>query len=199
MHTKYTFLTALAVVGLAFGSVACTDDGGNTEDMETSTGDGDGDPATGDGDGDASGVDEAAIIAEAQGYKDWVLINADPFQSAGHDGGMAVVNIYVPQAAADQYRAIDPANPVETTFAEGTIIVKEHVDDAGEYVMATVMAKGPEGYSEGSGDWWWGMGDLAGGALDASGPDLMGCIGCHSAYPTTDWLVGVPADQQTAP
>jgi len=212
MHTKYSLLTLMAVVGLATGSVACSDDGGGTEEDETSTGDGDGDmtgdgdgdmtgdgdgdPATGDGDGDPGGVDEAAIIAAAQNYEDWVLINTQPFQSAGHDGGNAVVNIWVPADVADQYKAIDPDAPQATTFAEGTIIVKEHVDENFEYMAATIMYKGPEGYSEASGDWWWGVGDLVGGELSMSGPDLEGCIGCHSAYPDTDWVVGVPADMQ---
>ncbi|KIG13629.1 hypothetical protein DB30_07837 [Enhygromyxa salina] len=198
---------------------ACTDDGtGDTGDTDTSGGDGDGDgdpgdgdgdpgdgdgdpgdgdgDPTGDGDGDPGGVDEAAIIAEAMGYQSWVLINAAPFMSAGHDGGMATVNVWVPPDLAAQYKAIDPANPMATEFAEGSIIVKEHLDDMGMPAAGTIMYKGPPGYSEGSGDWWWGMGNVLGGELASSGPDLAGCIGCHSPQTTTDWVFGVPpADQ----
>ena len=199
-------LLSTAVLLLLVPTGCPSDDTADTDSTDTSGGDGDGDGDTGtgetgetgdgDGDGDPAGIDEAAIIAEAMGYQSWVLINAAPFVSAGHDGGTATVNIWVPQDLAAQYKAIDPANPVETAFPEGSIIVKEHLDDMGVATAGTIMYKGPAGYSEGSGDWWWGVGDVLGGTLDNSGPDVAGCIGCHSAVPTTDWVFGVPpADQ----
>ena len=202
MRNEISPLILLGALTLFVPLAACSDDGGDTAGDSDGTsgdgdgdasGDGDGDAATGDGDGDGGDDMDAMIIEMAQDYTNWNLVNAAPFQSAGHDGGNAVVNIYVPDAIADQYKAIDPANPQPTTFAEGSIIVKEHVDAEGNYVMATVMYKGPDGFSE-SGNWWWAMGDLVGGEMMTG--QLDGCIGCHSAYPDTDWLVGVPAADQ---
>jgi len=147
----------------------------------------------GDGDGD-SDLDEAAVIAAAMGYRDnFVLINAAPFASA-HMGAM--VNIYAHPDVADQYKAIDQDAPVATSFPEGAMFVKENIDGEGNPDGGTIMYKGPVGYSEGSGDWWFGMGDILAGELADSGPDLGGCIGCHEGLSETDWLQGVAADNQ---
>jgi hypothetical protein len=202
MHIKTTTpLLLLSAAALLLLVPACGGDDGTADtETDTSTGDGDGDgtaDTTGDGDGDpGDGVDEAAIIAEAMGYQGWVLINAAPFMSSGHDGGMATVNVYVPPDLAAQFKMIDPASPMATEFAEGSIIVKEHLDAMGMPAAGTIMYKGPAGYSPDSGDWWWGMGDVLGGALEDSGPDLAGCIGCHSPQTTTDWVFGVPPANQ---
>ncbi len=175
---------ALPLLSLA---PACSDDGGTEA----------GDETTGDGDGDGAEIDEQAILDAIADYQStFVLINAAPFVSGAHMGGGIDVNVWVHPDHAAQYKGIDPMNPVATIFPEGAIVIKEHFDGEMNVVGGTVMVKGPAGYNPDNNDWWFGMGDLLGGALEASGPDLAGCLGCHTPVAETDYLFGVPpADQ----
>lgn len=186
-----TFLASMLVVAPGCPS----DDGEGDEEVGETAGDDQSETET---EGGAE-VDEAAVLAEIAGYRDnFVLINAAPFMS---QHGPAMVNVYVNAANADQYRTIDPADHAgtATTFPEGTLVVKENIDEMGNPTGGTAMYKGPAGYNPDNNDWWFGMGDLLGSNLEASGPDLMGCLGCHDPLTDTDFLVGVAPDQQTAP
>ncbi|EDM78780.1 hypothetical protein PPSIR1_32317 [Plesiocystis pacifica SIR-1] len=187
-----TFLASMLVVAPGCPS----DDGEGEEEVGETAGDDQSDTETEGG----VEVDEEAVLAEIAGYQDnFTLINAAPFESGAHAGGGIMVNVYVNSANAAQYKSINPDDPegTATTFPEGTIVVKEHLDDMGNPNGGTAMYKAPAGYNSDNNDWWFGMGDLLGSNLEASGPDLMGCIGCHSPLTDTDYLVGIPADQQT--
>lgn len=109
------------------------------------------------------------------------------------------VAIWVRDAAVPQYLEIDPTDPEDTTtpFPEGTIIVKQNYDEAGDATgAATVLAKMAPGFAPESGDWWWGRFG-ADGELAESG--VIGyCVSCHegNGLPRTDWVKGVAAESR---
>jgi hypothetical protein len=170
------------------------DGDGDPGDGDGDPGDGDGDP--GDGDGDPAGVTDEEVLALIADYSStFVQINDAPVVSGAHMGGGIMVNVWVDPAHADVYKALDPANPVDTEFPEGMIVIKEHLDDMMAVAGGTIMFKGPAGYDSDNGDWWYGMGDLE-GTLVASGPGLADCLACHVALASTDYLHGIdPANQ----
>ena len=147
-----------------------------------------------DGDQTSSGGDEQAVLDVIADYRaNFVLINAAPFLSAHGIN----VNVWVDSEHADQFKFINPANPVPLELPEGTIVIKEHLDAQQEITGGTVMVKGPPGTDPSNGDWWYAKGDLLKGSLEVSGPGLASCLGCHSEVSKTDFLHGVAPANQT--
>lgn len=138
--------------------------------------------------------DEDAIIAEAAMFETaLVKVNDQPF---GSQHGLAdTVNVYIDEDAADLYRTLDPEAPVDVDLPEGTLIVKEHLDMAGEYDGYLMMYRGPEGYAPETGDWFWARID-GGGNTQETGPSgsVDFCISCHSPAPSL--VFGVAADNR---
>ncbi len=174
----------------------CPSDDGDTgaDDSETN-----GDDVDTDSDTTAGiEVDDQMILDAVANYQsDFTLINAAPQASGAHAGGGIDVNIYVNPVAEDAYRAVDPDNLADASMPVGTIIVKEHLDGMGGVSASTVMYKAEAGYNPEFGDWWWGVGDLLGGSLNASGQNPGMCTGCHVSVSQSDYVYGVPAGNQT--
>ncbi len=142
---------------------------------------------------DTGAIDEDAVVADALDYANLTRINLNPFFS--QHSGVDEVNVYVLPNAVDDYKSIDPNDPSAVTFAEGTLIVKEHIS-SGEATAVTIMFKGPAGYDPEHNDWWWGMSDLEGNLLNA-GPAVSECVGCHIDVSGTDFVYGIdPSNQQ---
>ncbi|NVB39453.1 cytochrome P460 family protein [Pseudenhygromyxa sp. WMMC2535] len=193
-HTSSPISLCLGLCAALCAS-ACSDDaGGEGEDTEETAGEEVGTDTETDT-GEEVEVDEQAILDSIASYReDFVLINAAAFTS---EHGGATVNVYAEPGVADAFRAIDPENPVDTTLPVGALIVKEVIDEMGDPVSGTVMFKAEAGYNPELGDWWFGAGDLIGGELSASGPDVGNCVGCHQEVAQTDYVYGVPPADQT--
>ena len=163
---------------------------------EEGSGEDNGEGSTGAAEGGSSGeggVDAAMVQAMADGYSGFEKINADAVSSA--HGNAAMVNWYVPSDIAAMFRTIDPDAPAEISFSEGALIVKEHLDGDGAADGYTMMYKGPPGTNAEANDWWFGRVDGAGELRDQGAVGF--CMNCHSSVATSDWLYGVPADNQS--
>lgn len=109
------------------------------------------------------------------------------------------VVVWVNDAAAAAYRAIDPANLTATAgpFPVGTIIIKQGIGaDGNPDGNATVAAKFKAGFNPTAADWWWGRFDPK-GALAEKGP-IQYCIDCHkgNGLDRTDWMKGTASTNQ---
>ncbi len=171
-------------------------DGGDDAASDESTGTPAGSSgAADDSTGVAAGVDEDEVIAMAAMYETTLeKISAQPFDS--EHGAADMVEVYINPEAAALFRTLDPEAPAEVDFPEGTLIVKEHFDDAGAFSGFLLMYRGPEGYAPMTGDWFWAATNAAGATLSAgpSGP-VDFCISCHTPAPSL--VFGVAADNQT--
>lgn len=180
-------LMGVFVLGLG----ACTEDPDGSGDDGGGSGDAASTGAADDSSGSAAAFDEAEVIEQAGRYAtELVKINDQPFPS--QHGLAATVNVYVDAAAADAYRTLDPAAPADVEFAEGTLIVKEHLSDEGAYDGYLLMYRGPEGYSPEGGDWFWARVDGSDTVQETGAVGF--CIGCHQ--PAPGWAFGVEADNQ---
>lgn len=170
---------------LLFGLFACGDDAGGADGTDGTAG-------TADSSGTAAEpFDEAEVIERGAMFAtELVKINDQPFPSL--HGLANTVNVYVDAGAADLYRTLDPEAPVEVALPEGTLIVKEHLNEEGAYDGYLMMYRGPVGYSD-SGDWFWARIDGAGATQETGQVGF--CIGCHTPAPS--FVFGVEADNQT--
>ncbi|MCA9710488.1 MAG: hypothetical protein KDK70_31900 [Myxococcales bacterium] len=169
---------------MSLASVACGDDGGAGGSSSTAS-----DESTGD-----APFDEAAVIEQAGTFATTLVkINAMPFPS--QHGLADMVNVYVDAGAADLYRALALAAPVEVDLPEGTLLVKEHLDMAGAYDGYLMMYRGPAGYAPETDDWFWARIDGS-GTTQETGPSgaVNFCIGCHTSAPS--FVFGVAADNK---
>jgi len=171
-------------------------DGGDDAASDESTGT----PADSSGSADEStgadpGFDADEVIAMAATYATTLeKISDQPF--ASQHGAADMVGVYVNSEAAALFRTLDPEAPVEVDLPEGTLIVKEHFDDAGAFSGFLLMYRGPEGYAPMTGDWFWAATNAGGDTLTAGasgGVDF--CISCHTPAPS--FVFGVAADNQT--
>ncbi len=85
-----------------------------------------------------------------------------------------------------------PINPPVAPY--GSIIVKESSLGDRTLTAYTVMAK-VEGYSEGTGDWFWAR-YLPDGTIAAEGM-LGNCISCHAGVADNDFVIVYPLDRPT--
>ncbi len=134
-------------------------------------------------------IDEQAIQAAAADYLDMVQISNQP--AASVHGLVAQVQFYADADVADQYAMLDPDNPTQMTFPEGSLLVKEGLDTAGNPDGYFAMYKGPAGYDPEGNDWYWLYVDAA-GSVGVSGK-AADCSGCHTTdAPMSDADFGVP-------
>lgn len=185
---------ALCVALLTVSLPACSDEPGSTEadtDAVGTAGSAGSDGADGSSSGEPSPIDEAEVLERAAQYAtELVQINDQPF--ASQHGLASTVNVFVDPAAADLYGMLDPAAPAELDFPEGTLLVKEHLDDAGDPSGYTLMVRGPEGYAPEASDWYWARVDGSGMVAESGAVDF--CIACHSAAP--GHVFGVETDNR---
>jgi hypothetical protein len=184
-------------MALAF-HLGCGDDGGGSAE----TGGGTTMPATTDGEGSSEamdgsssgggGIDADAIKMMADGYTGFEQINA--MASSSQHGNASTVNWWVPSEFAAMYRMVDPAAPAAIAFPEGTLVVKEHLDDADAPDGYTMMYKGPAGSNAEANDWWFARVG-ADGELKENGA-VGFCMACHSAVQQSDFIYGVPLDNR---
>jgi len=181
-------IQARSWLGLALGLLAgCGDSGG-------AGGGGEGGGAGGTGE-----TPESVVIDRFATFRDADFTRVSQEGATSQHGNAELVHIWVSDDAVAAYKAIDPDDPAATAepFPEGTMIVKQHLDAAGEPTgSATVMSKQSAGFNPDAGDWFWARFD-DGGAF-AQGGVVSFCIDCHASngLQATDWLNGVPADNQ---
>lgn len=182
-------LAVLFLATLCCSAAACGDDAGTSGDETGAVG------SSGSGGASSTGepapFDEAEVIEQAGQYAtELVRINAQPFPS--QHGLASTVNVFVDAAAADLYRAIDPAAPTEVDFPEGTLLVKEHLDAEGSPDGYLLMVRGPEGYAPEASDWFWARVDGSGTTQETGAVGF--CIGCHAAV--AGHVFGVETDNR---
>lgn len=138
-------------------------------------------------------VDEAAILTRVAAFRTegFTRVTTDPAVSQ-HMGQS--VHVWVDDGALAAYRAIDPedASASSDPFDEGTILVKEQLDNAGEVAVLTVMAKVQAGYNPDVGDWWFAQTNPEGVVNGTFSGKVGFCIGCHTPEAATDYVFGVP-------
>lgn len=151
---------------------------------------------------DEVAMDDQAILSTAVHYRDspaFVQVNDTAYASAL--GGGAFINLYVSTHAFPAYATIESdAAGTGVVVPEGTLIVREVLDEAGNVKRLTLMAKGPPGYNPDLGDFWFGVTEPDGTPVVENGAPRLGrlqdCYGCHLARASDDFLFGVPADNR---
>lgn len=192
--------TALLFLG---GSMvlACDSDDGDTQassDTQSQDDDGGGTDAADTADGgtsDAETVDEEAVLQASLAYKTTMVQLSD--EATGSQHGLAdTVQFYIGAEYSDTYLSIDPAAPTAVTFPEGTLIVKENLDTAGDPDGFFAMYKAFEGYDPAGNDWYWLRVNGEGATGNAGKVGF--CIDCHSGGPAavSDLVFGVPLDNR---
>lgn len=153
-------------------------------------------------------VENEKVRAEIAHYKEWKLVNptpqrVDPALSASCsrpfplvDGGPHAhkyISVYVNSIGADAM--LHQRQPV---FPEGSIIVKEKLNDATskEPELLTVMRKREPGYNAASGDWEYLVLDGTAANITDRGK-LAGCNSCHTAYKSTDFITRAYLPRET--
>jgi len=106
------------------------------------------------------------------------------------------VDVFVSANAFAQFGSIVPEHAQSGVIVpEGTFIIREVLDAQGAPLRLTLMVKGPVGYNDALGDWWFGIATADGSALEQSG-HMTECYGCHLARAGDSYLFGVPADRR---
>src|SRR5690606_24923398 len=101
-------------------------------------------------------IDEDGVIAMAMNYKTMLQPLSDTPEESETHSDAAKVLVWGSPASASLFQSIDPTNPLQDiSFPEGTLLVKEHFDEAGGYIGLTLMYKGPQGYHAEGRDWFW--------------------------------------------
>ncbi len=139
------------------------------------------------------GLDEAAIIAFAADYEqNLTQVNVDP--STSQHGLAASVNFFVSPSALATYQMYDPEMPTLVPLAEGTYLVKEHLDPDGNEDGFLMMYKAAEGYNPDAADWFWARVDGAGATRETG---VVGfCVSCHTQVADAGFVFGVPLDNR---
>lgn len=152
--------------------------------------------SSGGGDGavvDPVEVDGDAIIAMAMQYKTMLQPLTDAPEASETHSDAAQVLVWGSSATAPLFHSIDPANPLqELSFPEGTLFVKEHFDEGGATIGLTLMYKGPQGYAQDGGDWFWAR--VHRDELTHQGR-VDFCMSCHAAAHNSDFVVGFGKSQ----
>jgi len=106
------------------------------------------------------------------------------------DHGGATVAVFINDGAVSDYDAIDTVAVTGPTFAEGTMIIKQHKDGVdGNNTAVTVMYKQADGYSD-TGNWWWARIEDDGTRTVVS-DNPTGCLGCHNSVSGSDYVYGI--------
>ncbi len=129
---------------------------------------------------------------------DYQKMNEDAYRTDLNDSDY--INVYISKFALPNYLLIVPdATGSEAAVPENTVIVREVKDGSGNLLKYTVMIKGPSGYFDGGGDFYYGVFDTEGEIVVNDGVELQGrlenCGDCHvSARSNDDFLYGVYED-----
>lgn len=184
--TKVSVWGGLALVGLV-GVAGCVEPE-RAERAERASGEDPTDAPASTGASEGSEVDADAILAQAMAYdQELTLLTPAPELSETHSDA-ASVRVWGSPSAVDLFLSIDPDDPTqEVSFAEGTMLVKEHLDEELEVSGITVMYKGPEGYDPDARDWFWAR--VRGGERTHVGR-VQWCIDCHEVAFNSDLVVG---------
>jgi len=116
-------------------------------------------------------------------YQQWAFYpGTAQFYEGRHPHG-ALLTTYVNDLALDGIKA------KSGTLADGAIIVKENYSPEKKLGAVTVMYR-VDGYDTDAGDWFWAK-YKADGSIEKEGK-VAGCIGCHAAVISNDWLFTGP-------
>jgi hypothetical protein len=134
---------------------------------------------------------DRAMMEIGRSYRTFPRINRRAYQSSL---GAFEINVFA-HGDVSAYRSIHPETTGTVAKLDvGTVIVREVLGTNGEVTKLTLMAKGPAGYDDTLGDWWFGEADPQGT------PTRMGrladCHGCHIPRASADYLFGVPKDAE---
>lgn len=137
------------------------------------------------------GFDERAVLDAVARHRThgFSEVTAAPNASV-HMG--ALVRVWVSDGAVDAYRRVGRAGASVVAQAEGTTLVKEHLDGQGNVATMTVMAKGPRGFAPDAGDWFWAQTDATARVNGTFSGQVRFCIDCHAQRAASDWVWGLP-------
>ncbi|MBL4689150.1 MAG: hypothetical protein JKY37_31450 [Nannocystaceae bacterium] len=199
---RRTFVSATALLFLGEALACDSDDGDPQASSDTQSQDdgGSGDSTdTADtansGTSDIEMVDEDAVLQASLAYKTTMVQLSD--EATGSLHALAdTVQFYIGAEYSDTYLSIDPAAPTAVTFPEGTLIVKENLDAAGDPDGFFAMYKAFSGYDPAGNDWYWLRVNGEGATGNAGKVGF--CIDCHSGGPAavSDLVFGVPLDNR---
>ncbi len=118
-------------------------------------------------------------ITKTNPYQSWSFFpGKDKFYKGAHPHG-ALLTTYVNDVA------LKGLNAKVGMLADGAIIVKENYMPDKKLGAVTVMYR-VKGYDAEAGDWFWAKYSAAG--MIAKEGKVAGCIGCHTAAITSDWI-----------
>ena len=122
-------------------------------------------------------------ITKANPYQNWALFpGKDKLYKGAHPHG-ALLTSYVNDIA------LQGINDKVGTLANGAIIIKENYMPSKMLGAVTVMYR-VDGYDPDAGDWFWAK-YKADGTIEKEGK-VAGCIGCHTAAISNDWIFTGP-------
>ncbi len=113
------------------------------------------------------------------GYQSWPLWPGKPKFYPGRFPHGALLTTYVSKGT---YQAVMGK---AGSIPSGEFIVKENYTTEKQLIAISVMYK-QAGYNTEGGDWFW-LKYLPDGTIQAEGK-VGGCIGCHAAVQSNDWL-----------
>lgn len=158
--------------------------------MTAACADGDpGDPDGGEPDAAPTYLTDDELVDMAFDYASGNVTEVSDADFTSAHGG-AVVAIFVNDEAVSDYNTVDPVNVTGPTFAEGTMIIKQHKDGVdGINTAMTVMYKQADGYSD-TGNWWWARLEVD-GTRTVVGSSPGACLGCHTDVAASDYVYGL--------
>lgn len=122
-------------------------------------------------------------ISQANPYQGWAFFpGKEKFYQGAHPHG-ALLNTYVSAGA------LAALNNKSGQFPDGSFIVKENYLPDKTLGAVTVMYR-IKGYNADAGDWFWAK-YKADGSIEKEGK-VAGCIGCHTAAISNDWVFTGP-------
>jgi hypothetical protein len=126
-------------------------------------------------------TDGQAVIAylNKTGYQGWQLWPGKPKLYPGRFPHGSLLTTYVSKGT---YQAVQEK---AGSIPSGEFVVKENYTPDKQLVAITVMYK-QAGYNAEGGDWFW-LKALPDGTIQEEGK-VGGCIGCHAAVKSNDWL-----------
>lgn len=131
----------------------------------------------------AEGKEVYSYITKDNPYQGWALFpGKDKLYKGQHPHG-ALLTTYVNDVA------LNGINQRVGTLAAGAIIVKENYMPDKTLGAVTVMYR-VDGYDPEAGDWFWAKYN-ADGSIAKEGK-VAGCIGCHTAAISNDWIFTGP-------
>lgn len=130
----------------------------------------------------AAGQDVISYLNEVN-YHGWSLWPGKTELYKGRHPHGAFLTTYVSKGA---YQAIDKK---AGSIPNGEFVVKENYDADKKLAAITVMYK-LAGYNAEAGDWFW-LKYAPDGSVQKEGK-VGGCIGCHAAVKSNDWLFAGP-------